>query len=87
MATCLWDEVVKKQSFVLDGNLGAFEHINETRWNYYSDPEPDALDKPSTLLEQLKWLQEAGLVDMDVFWMNDGHAIFGAYKRQSHGPL
>src|SRR5215469_16614767 len=30
-----------------------------------------------------RWLCSAtlGLVDVDVFWMNAGHAIFGAYKR------
>ena len=34
LAARVWDEAVEKQSFALDGNLKAFEHFKETRWNY-----------------------------------------------------
>jgi SAM-dependent methyltransferase len=80
VAARLWDQAVQNQSLTLAGDLRAFEHFKETHWNYYSDPEPDPVDKPSPLLDQLKWLEQAGLVDVDVFWMNAGHAIFGGYK-------
>jgi hypothetical protein len=32
------------------------------------------------LLDQLKWLEGAGFVDVDVYWMRAGHAIFGGRK-------
>ena len=44
----------------------------------YFDPED--LDKPSCLLNQLKWLELAGFVDIDVYWMSAGHAIFSGWK-------
>jgi tRNA (cmo5U34)-methyltransferase len=47
------------------------------RWNLFTDPEPDPYDKPSPLLKQTQWLEKAGFVDVDVFWMLAGHAIFG----------
>jgi tRNA (cmo5U34)-methyltransferase len=80
VAARLWDQAVEKRALVLDGDLKAFEHFKETHWNMYSDPEPDPIDKPSPLLHQLKWLEEAGLIDVDVFWMNAGHAIFGGFR-------
>ena len=39
-----------------------------------------AFDKPSPLFDQLKWLDEAGFTDVDVFWMKAGHAIFSGRK-------
>jgi tRNA (cmo5U34)-methyltransferase len=80
VAAQLWDQAVQKRALVLDGDLKAFEHFKGTHWNMYSDPEPDPIDKPSPLLDQLKWLEDAGLVDVDVFWMNAGHVIFGGFR-------
>ena len=45
-----------------------------------SESEPDSIDKPSPLFDQLKWLDKAGFTDVDVFWMKVGHAIFGGRK-------
>jgi hypothetical protein len=39
--------------------------------------DPDDIDRPSRLFDQLKWLERAGFVDVDVYWMQAGHAIFG----------
>jgi tRNA (cmo5U34)-methyltransferase len=39
--------------------------------------EPDPVDHPSPLFAQLRWLSEAGLGDVDVYWLQAGHAIFG----------
>lgn len=35
---------------------------------------------PSRLLDQLKWLEEAGFQQVDVYWMQAGHAIYGGEK-------
>lgn len=75
-----WDEVVRQNSLDRDGNLRAFDRFREIRWNIYSDLEPNPIDKPSSLFDQLKWLDEAGFTDIDVYWMKAGHAIFGGRK-------
>jgi tRNA (cmo5U34)-methyltransferase len=47
----------------------------------YRYPDVDGIDKPSHLLDQLKWLEQAGFAEVDVFWMQAGHALFGGRKR------
>ena len=44
----------------------------------YFDPED--IDHPSRLFDQLKWLEQAGFADVDVYWMLAGHALFGGRK-------
>jgi tRNA (cmo5U34)-methyltransferase len=80
LAARLWDQAVQKRALTFDGDLKAFEQFRQMRWNMFSDPEPDPVDKPSPLLDQLKWLEKAGLTAVDVFWMNAGHVIFGGFK-------
>ncbi len=75
-----WDDAVRHRALELDGALDAFERFREANWNDYSDPSPDPVDKPSRLFSQLKWLEAAGLDDVDVHWMTAGHAIFSARK-------
>src|SRR5579863_7738312 len=75
-----WDESVHASVLEHLGNLEPSERFRHERWNYFADPAPDSMDQPSTLLEQLDWLREAGLVGVDVFWMKAGHALFGARK-------
>jgi tRNA (cmo5U34)-methyltransferase len=72
-----WDDAVRKRSLDLDGSLDGFRKFQSLRWNLFTDPEPDPGDKPSPLLDQTQWLRDAGFVDVDVFWMLAGHAIFG----------
>ena len=48
------------------------------RWNIYYHPDP--VDKPSTLPEQLRWMEEAGFEGVDVFWARAGHALLGGYR-------
>jgi tRNA (cmo5U34)-methyltransferase len=83
VAARLWDQAVQKRALSLDGNLKAFEHFRDTNWNMYTDPAPDPVDKPSTVAEQLAWMQAAGLVGVDLVWMAGGHAIFCGYKAES----
>jgi len=80
IAALAWDEAVRQRSLALSGDLSAFERFEATRWNLYSDPEPDPVDKPSPLYAQLRWLEQAGFVAVDVYWLLAGHAIFGGKK-------
>ena len=75
-----WDEVVREQALALDGNLDGFALFEREQWNMYRYPDSDDIDKPSRLLDQLKWLEQAGFADVDVYWLSAGHAIFGGRK-------
>lgn len=80
LAARAWDESVRRRSLELAGGLGPYETFRNDRWNLYADPEPDPMDQPSSVLDQLRWLEEAGLAGVDVFWMKAGHAIFGGFR-------
>jgi tRNA (cmo5U34)-methyltransferase len=74
-----WDTAVKQRAQAIDGHQEAFDYFVREGWNYYRHPDP--IDKPSSLLDQLKWFEQAGFVEVDVFWLQAGHAIFGGWKR------
>ena len=82
LAADTWDEMVRQRSRDLDGDLRGYNSFCELGWNHYaqSEPDPASIDKPSSLFDQLKWLEQAGFADVDVFWMKAGHAIFGGRK-------
>lgn len=80
LAARAWDDAVRRRSLEMAGSLGSYELFRSERWNYYADPEPDPIDQPSPLLDQLRWLEEAGLGGVDVHWMKAGHAIFGGVR-------
>jgi tRNA (cmo5U34)-methyltransferase len=75
-----WDTVVRKQSLDLDGNTEAFDFFQREGWNTFWYLDPEDIDKPSPLFDQLKWLETAGFVDVDAHWMLAGHAVFSARK-------
>ena len=75
-----WDQGVRERAIHLDGHTDKLEFFRKHGWNYYSDPEADPVDQPSSLLEQLLWLGDAGLVNAEVHWLKAGHAIFSARK-------
>jgi phospholipid N-methyltransferase len=79
-----YDDVVRRQSLQTMGDLRGYERFSMLKWNYfaydYASPEPDPYDQPSLLSEQLRWLSEAGFTQVDCFWMQAGHAIYGGYK-------
>jgi len=75
-----WDRAVRRRALELDGHLGAFQRFQRLDWNLYSPRVEDPVDKPSSLVDQFRWLEEAGLERADVWWMRAGHAIFGAFK-------
>ena len=73
-----WTEEIRRRSLAIHGDERASEFFVRERWNIYDYPDP--ADKPSTLPEQLRWLEEAGFVGVDVFWARAGHALLGGYK-------
>ena len=73
-----WDAAVLQRAMALDGDSRAFDYFQRDQWHYYR--YPDAMDKPAQLFDQLKWLEQAGFVEIDVYWMHAGHALFGGFK-------
>lgn len=82
LAGVVWDEGVRSKSMELDGNTQAFEFFTREEWNTFWYPDSEGIDKPSPLFDQLKWLEQAGFVDVDVHWMLAGHAVFSGRKRE-----
>jgi tRNA (cmo5U34)-methyltransferase len=80
IAADAWDVAVRRQSLELDGNLQAFQAFEEQRWNSFRYSDPDDIDHPSGLIEQLHWLEAAGFQQVDVYWLEAGHAIFGGVR-------
>lgn len=77
-----WKRVVRRTCAEIDGNLDKYQYFLESGWNLHELPAPKPVDKPSRLLDQLNWLTEAGFVNVDVFWMKAGFAVFGGYKAE-----
>ncbi len=80
LAAAQWDEAVRDRSLELDGSEAGFEHFKNQRWNLYRYFDPQDIDRPSRLLDQLRWLEQAGFTGVDVYWMLAGHAIIGGRK-------
>lgn len=78
-----WDDAVRRAALTLDGDLAAFDRFRADDWNFYATAEPDPIDKPDPLLDQLKWLEDAGLEKIELHWLVAGHAIFSGRKPQT----
>lgn len=76
-----WDDAVRRTAVELDGDLAAFDRFREDDWNFYAMKQPDPIDKPDPLLDQLKWFEEAGLEKVELHWLVAGHAIFSGRKK------
>ncbi|MGB3633075.1 MAG: class I SAM-dependent methyltransferase [Rubrobacteraceae bacterium] len=73
-----WEQEIRDRSLEIHGDTRASEFFERERWNIYEHPDP--MDTPSTLPEQLRWMEEAGFESVDVFWARAGHALLGGYK-------
>ena len=73
-----WEEEIGRRSLEIHGDARAYEFFRGERWNMYEYPDP--MDKPSTVADQLRWIEEAGFEGVDVFWARAGHALLGGYK-------
>lgn len=62
----LWDEETRRRAMDLDGNLAGYDAYRRAEWNCFRGPEDDPVDRPSTLVEHLDWLREAGFVGVDL---------------------
>jgi len=80
VAAWTWDQNAREAALDHHGPEDPYQQFVETNWNYYADPDPDPIDKPSPLLTQLKWLEQVGFIEVDVHWMLAGHAIFSGRK-------
>lgn len=72
-----WERIVVDQA-AREGMPEAAAAFQD-RWNHYHTPDV-GFDMPSSLRDNLRWLDEAGLVDVDCFWLRAGHAMFGGYR-------
>ena len=83
VAAQAWDAAVKQRSQQLDGDEAAFAQFEKLRWNMFRYPEDPntSIDKPSGLLDQLKWLEQAGFTAVDLHWAFAGHVIYSGVKR------
>lgn len=75
VAARAWDDAVRQHG------EAAFAAFEQAQWNLYRHPDP--MDRPSRLFDQLRWLAAAGFGEVDVFWMQAGHAIFGGRRLAS----
>ena len=73
-----WDESARQQAEAL-GKPELFELFRAIEWNIYRVPDP--MDRPSRLSDQLGWLRQAGFAEVDCFWLEAGHAVYGGYKK------
>jgi tRNA (cmo5U34)-methyltransferase len=81
LAADAWDAAVRRRSLELDGDLRGYELFEREQWNMYRHPDPaDTIDHPSSLLDQLNWLAQAGFAEVDAYWLQAGHALFGGRK-------
>jgi tRNA (cmo5U34)-methyltransferase len=83
LAGAEWDVATKDRSLALHGDLEPFERFVEWTWNLFTDPDPPTTERPSTVLDHLRWLEEVGFEGADVFWLSAGHAIFGGWRSPS----
>lgn len=83
LAATTWDEVVRRQCLELDGHTEAYAFFEREGWNTFWYLDPEDIDKPSPLFDQLRWLEEAGFAAVDVHWMLAGHAVFSGLKPSS----
>jgi len=79
-----WNTDVERQSRELGGDDTAFRQFVTDEWNFYEFPvAEDDIDHPSTTVDQLRWLEDAGFTGVDVFWARAGHVLFGGYAPTS----
>lgn len=86
LAADAWDEAVRARALQFDGRLEAFQRFEDQQWNTFRYPDPEDIDQPSGLFEQLRWLEQAGYTAIDVHWMRAGQAIFSGWKPEAGPP-
>jgi tRNA (cmo5U34)-methyltransferase len=80
VAADAYERAVAERSLKERGDLSMLQKLRELRWNYFRYPDDDSVDQPSTVAEQLSWMEEAGFRGVDVYWAVAGHAIVSGMK-------
>lgn len=73
----IWLETVRRQAKEIAGIERTYEEV-EAKHREMQTGE----DRPASLGAQLKWLRQAGFVDVDCFWKYACFAVFGGFKRE-----
>jgi tRNA (cmo5U34)-methyltransferase len=81
LAANAWDDVVRQRCLELVGSTDGLAFFQREGWNIYRSLDPDDIDHPSGLYEQLNWLESAGFTHIDVHFMQAGHALFSGWKK------
>lgn len=79
-----WDESTLRRSRQRLGHDAAFETFRREGWNHYRTPDP--VDRPSSLGDQLRWLESSGFEAVDCFSLVAGHGVYGGYRPGPRGP-
>ena len=64
----------------LRGSLSGFVSFCSERWNHHALEDPNPIDQPARLLDQLHWLSKTGLENVDVHWSKGGMSLFSAVR-------
>ena len=85
IAADVLEEVVLQRSLELDGSTAALDFFLHEGWNTFRFFDPDDIDHPSPLFDQLKWMEGAGFVEIDIHFFQAGHALFSGWKKGEEG--
>jgi tRNA (cmo5U34)-methyltransferase len=72
-----WDRAARMQAESA-GAPELYARFIDSQWNHFRFPAPS--DRPSALFHHLVWLKHAGFAAVDCFWLDAGHAVYGAFK-------
>ena len=53
---------MRERALEPDGALDGFDLFEAEQWNLYRHFDPEHIDKPSRLPDQLRWLEQAGFM-------------------------
>jgi SAM-dependent methyltransferase len=81
VAAAAWDDWVKHFGERHGDEGAAFRVFEDERWNLFRYPEKNEGDYPLPIEHELRLLGEAGFEQIDVYWTDAGHSIFGGRKR------
>ena len=74
-----WDGAVEEALAGGATSASVRQSLSASQWNFYRQSPCDPIDQPSRLVDQLRWLADAGFRSVDCFWMRAGHAVYGGY--------
>src|SRR3954447_15830274 len=80
VAADAWDRWVKSYGESTADGGKAFEAFESLTWNLFRYPEDNDTDYPIPIAQELALMAGAGFVDVDVYWMYAGHAVWGGRK-------